>query len=68
MAQSELKRIDESFYTIDKARSKKSGGYGLGLSLCTRILKLHHSELHIESEVGKGTDASFLLEIVYEEA
>ena len=68
MAQSELARIDESFYTVDKARSKKSGGYGLGLSLCTRILKLHHSELHIESEVGKGTDASFLLEIVYEEA
>ncbi len=66
MAQSELARIDESFYTVDKARSKKSGGYGLGLSLCTRILKLHDSELHIESEVGKGTDASFLLEIVYE--
>ena len=66
MAQSELARIDESFYTVDKARSKKSGGYGLGLSLCTRILKLHHSELHIESEVGKGTAASFLLEIVYE--
>lgn len=68
MEQKEIKRITESFYTVDKARSKKSGGYGLGLSLCTSILKLHHSELCFESEINKGTTVSFLLEVADDEA
>lgn len=64
IAENELKRISESFYTVDKARSKANGGYGLGLSLCNRILQLHNSELHFESEIGKGTAVSFFLEAV----
>ena len=53
--ESELKRISEPFYMVDKSRSRKAGGAGLGLSLCMEIAKQHNAELTIESEPGKGT-------------
>lgn len=47
--------VTEPFYRVDKARSRKMGGAGLGLSLCRMIAQAHGGELHIESQVGKGT-------------
>ena len=40
---------------IDKSRSRKNGGAGLGLALTALILKRHDVTLAIESEEGKGT-------------
>ena len=57
----ELKKITEAFYMVDKSRSRSRNGAGLGLALCVEILRLHHSELVIESTVGEGTWISFLL-------
>ena len=51
----EIERVTEAFYMVDKARSRKEGGCGLGLSLCVRIAQLHGARLRIESEIGKGT-------------
>lgn len=51
----EQERIMEPFYMIDKSRSRKNGGAGLGLALTSLILKQHSVTLNIESEVGKGT-------------
>lgn len=51
----EQDKILEPFYMIDKSRSRKSGGAGLGLALTAMIVKLHHISLRIESEIGKGT-------------
>lgn len=51
----EKEKILEPFYMIDKSRSRKSGGAGLGLALTALILKRHHMALEIESEVGRGT-------------
>ncbi|MDO5426183.1 MAG: HAMP domain-containing sensor histidine kinase [Eubacteriales bacterium] len=53
--QEEISRVTEAFYMVDKSRSKKAGGIGLGLALCVRIAQIHQGELSIESEVGKGT-------------
>jgi signal transduction histidine kinase len=53
--QSELERVFEPFYRVDKARSKNDGGAGLGLAICFEIVKAHGAELKIQSEVGKGT-------------
>lgn len=47
--------VTEPFYRVDKARSRKMGGAGLGLSLCQMIAQAHGGTLHIESEVGRGT-------------
>lgn len=50
-----LPRIFEPFYMVDKSRSKKSGGSGLGLTLVRKIADAHGAEITVESSVGKGT-------------
>ena len=51
----ELGRILEPFYMIDKSRSRKSGGAGLGLAITALILKRHNCTIRMESELGQGT-------------
>ena len=51
----EIERITEPFYMVDRSRSKKLGGSGLGLALVKQIVDAHHADLRIESEVGVGT-------------
>ncbi|MEG1887152.1 MAG: HAMP domain-containing sensor histidine kinase, partial [Oscillospiraceae bacterium] len=55
MSKLEIKKITEPFYMVDKSRSRKSGGAGLGLSLCISIAKCHNANLSIKSIIGKGT-------------
>ena len=50
-----MERIFEPFYMVDKSRSKKAGGSGLGLALVKRIADAHDAELTVKSGVGKGT-------------
>lgn len=57
----ECRKITEAFYMVDKSRSRSRNGAGLGLALCVEILRLHHSELIIESKLGEGSCISFLL-------
>jgi len=52
--------VTEPFYRVDKARSRKLGGAGLGLSLCQMIAQAHDGRLDIQSEVGKGTTISMI--------
>lgn len=54
----EIPRVTEAFYMVDKARSRKAGGNGLGLALCSRIAKLHGADFRIESRPGEGTVVS----------
>ncbi len=51
----EQDKILEPFYMVDKSRSRKSGGAGLGLALTATILDKHNCKLNIESELGEGT-------------
>lgn len=55
----ELEKITQPFYMVDKSRSRKMGGAGLGLALCSEIARLHGSTLTIESEENVGTKVSF---------
>ena len=51
----ELSRITEAFYTVDKSRSRKQHGAGLGLALAARIAEIHGSSLAFSSDGGTGT-------------
>lgn len=51
----EKERILEPFYRIDKSRSRKNGGAGLGLAITSLILRRHNCQVRIESRVGEGT-------------
>ncbi|SHI11366.1 Signal transduction histidine kinase [Sporobacter termitidis DSM 10068] len=55
METSEIQLVCEPFYRIDKARSRASGGVGLGLALCRDIAAAHGAELKIDSVKGEGT-------------
>lgn len=50
-----LPRVTEPFYRADPARSRSTGGLGLGLYLAKRIAEAHRGSLVIESELGQGT-------------
>jgi len=46
----------ERFYRVDKARSRSSGGTGLGLPIAKEIMEIHQGKISITSELGVGTD------------
>ena len=48
-------KITEAFYRIDKSRSRKQGGVGLGLAICKEIVRIHQGEMRFISQQGKGT-------------
>jgi len=50
----ELGFIFEPFYRTDKSRNRKTGGYGLGLSLCKTIIEAHGGTIDVQSNTGKG--------------
>lgn len=51
----EIERITEAFYMVDKSRSRKEGGAGIGMALCKKIITLHKGILQIDSKQGEGT-------------
>ena len=59
----DLPHIFDRFYTVDKARSRKKGGVGLGLSIVKTILEKHQGTVSVASELGKGSEFSLNLPI-----
>ncbi len=52
-------RVFEPFFRLDASRSKRTGGYGLGLSICRRVMQAHGGSIAVERGAGRG--ASFVL-------
>ena len=57
-----LPRITEPFYMVDKSRSKKQGGAGLGLAIVQRIASAHGAALTAESIPGEFTSIKIVFQ------
>lgn len=57
----DLPYIFDRFYTVDKARTRKSGGAGLGLSIVKTIIEKHQGTVSVVSETGKGSTFTIVL-------
>jgi two-component system phosphate regulon sensor histidine kinase PhoR len=56
--QSEIPKLGQRFYRVDKTRSRQLGGTGLGLSIVKHLMAAHGGRMQIESTPGKGTSVS----------
>ena len=61
ISKEEIPRIFERFYRVEKSRSRKRGGAGLGLSIVKHILEAHDENIQVKSQPNVGTAFSFSL-------
>ena len=55
IAKDQLAHVFDRFYTVDKARSRKLGGAGLGLSIVKTIIEKHRGQVFVDSTLNEGT-------------
>lgn len=63
MNQEGLENLFQVFSQADATISRKYGGTGLGLSISKKIMDLYNSQIHVESEKGKGSHFYFELKL-----
>jgi two-component system phosphate regulon sensor histidine kinase PhoR len=49
-------RLFERFYRVDEARSRETGGTGIGLSLVKHIMQRHGGQVYVRSQLGRGAE------------
>lgn len=59
-----LPRIFDRFYRVDKARARKSGGNGIGLSLVKFLTEIFNGHISVTSEINKGTTFTLTFPLV----
>jgi signal transduction histidine kinase len=63
IAPDQLEEIFESFYQVDSSTTRPYGGTGIGLAIVRLILDRHNVQIHVTSQVGKGSTFAFALPI-----
>ena len=55
IAPENIEKLCDPFYRVELSRNKKYAGLGLGLNISKEIIKRHHGQLKIESNLGEGS-------------
>ncbi|MBX2864009.1 MAG: HAMP domain-containing histidine kinase [Leptolyngbyaceae cyanobacterium MAG.088] len=61
IADADLSHVFERFWRADRSRSRRSGGTGIGLAICKRLVELQGGKIHVDSQVNKGSTFQFWL-------
>ncbi len=61
ISKEDLQFVFDRFYKVDKARTRKDTGTGLGLTIVKNIIQAHKGEITVQSELGSGTIFTFFL-------
>ncbi|NJN08248.1 MAG: two-component sensor histidine kinase [Richelia sp. RM1_1_1] len=61
ISEADLPHIFERFYRVDKKRTPKTGGYGLGLSIVQQVVSAHGGHISVKSIVEKGSTFQIVL-------
>jgi len=59
----DMPHVFDRFYRVDKARSRESGGTGIGLSIAKEIITRHGGDIRMESALHEGTSVTIYLPI-----
>jgi two-component system sensor histidine kinase CpxA len=61
--ESEVASIFRPFYRVDVARSAQTGGFGVGLAIAERAIKLHNGQIRATNRVGGGATIQIALPV-----
>ncbi len=59
-------KLFKAFSQVDGSATRKSGGSGLGLSICANLVQLHGGRISVRSEVGNGSCFWFTLPLYHQ--
>jgi len=66
ISQEGQEKLFKAFSQVDGSATRKSGGSGLGLSICANLIQLHGGRISIHSEDGKGSTFWFTLPLYHQ--
>jgi signal transduction histidine kinase len=56
LTRAEQKQLFQRFSRLDNAATRRAGGSGLGLTICSEIARLHGGSMSVESAPGQGSE------------